>query len=99
MKIRDLTPVPQFGVGGTDLGIPVRMPTGEIGFFFGDTFAENRVGGPGWRSPVLLYSHTHDLDDGGAISPRGRGAIPRNSCGTTRTTTRSSARCSRPTRS
>ncbi|ABH00185.1 possible secreted protein (plasmid) [Rhodococcus jostii RHA1] len=64
MKIRDLTPVPQFGVGGTDLGIPVRMPTGEIGFFFGDTFAENRVGGPGWRSPVLLYSHTHDLDDG-----------------------------------
>ncbi|MGV9868778.1 DUF4185 domain-containing protein [Rhodococcus koreensis] len=64
MKITDLTPVPQFGVGGTDLGIPIRLPGNDIGFFFGDTFLENGVGGPGWRSPVLLYSDTHDLDHG-----------------------------------
>jgi hypothetical protein len=45
-----------FGVGGTDLGIPVRQPDGQIAYVFGDTFEEDRAGGPGWRSPVLLRS-------------------------------------------
>ncbi len=47
-----------FGVGGTDLGIPVRQPDGQIAYVFGDTFEEDRAGGPGWRSPVLLRSPT-----------------------------------------
>ncbi len=46
----------QFGVGGTDLGIPVRQPNGQIAYIFGDTFDQDRAGGPGWRSPVLLRS-------------------------------------------
>src|SRR5690606_9770062 len=29
----------QFGVGGTDLGIAVRQPNGQIAYIFGDTFA------------------------------------------------------------
>lgn len=45
-----------FGVGGTDLGIPVRQPDGQIAYIFGDTFEGDGVGGPGWRSPVLLRS-------------------------------------------
>ncbi len=45
-----------FGVGGTDLGIPVRQPDGQIAYIFGDTFDNDTVGGPGWRSPVLLRS-------------------------------------------
>jgi len=43
-----------FGVGGTDLGIAVRQPDGQIAYIFGDTFENDGVGGPGWRSPVLL---------------------------------------------
>lgn len=46
----------QWGVGGTDLGIPVRQPDGKIAYIFGDTFENDGVGGPGWRSPVLLRS-------------------------------------------
>jgi len=42
--------------GGTDLGIPVRQPDGQIAYIFGDTFENDGVGGPGWRSPVLLRS-------------------------------------------
>jgi len=57
-KIKDLTgpgtTSKTFGVGGTDLGIPVRQPNGQIAFIFGDTFENDGVGGPGWRSPVLL---------------------------------------------
>ncbi|MEJ7729107.1 MAG: DUF4185 domain-containing protein [Polyangiaceae bacterium] len=45
-----------FGVGGTDLGIPVRQPDGTIAYIFGDTFESDGVGGPGWRAPVLLRS-------------------------------------------
>lgn len=59
-KICDLTgpgtSAKQFGVGGTDLGIPVRQPNGKIAYIFGDTFENDTVGGPGWRSPVLLRS-------------------------------------------
>jgi hypothetical protein len=54
----------RFGVGGTDLGIPVRQPDGRIAYIFGDTFEQDTVGGPGWRSPVLLRSNP-GLDDRG----------------------------------
>ncbi|WP_418344920.1 DUF4185 domain-containing protein [Rhodococcus pyridinivorans] len=50
------TSAEQFGVGGTDLGIPVKLPDGSTAFVFGDTFEQFTVGGPGWRSPVLLRS-------------------------------------------
>lgn len=59
-KIKDLTGTQsssgQFGVGGTDLGIAVRQPNGKVAYIFGDTFEQDTVGGPGWRSPVLLRS-------------------------------------------
>jgi hypothetical protein len=59
-KVKDLTGTAsssgQFGVGGTDLGIPVRQPDGKIAYIFGDTFEQDGVGGPGWRAPVLLRS-------------------------------------------
>lgn len=67
-KIRDLTgpgtSAEAWGVGGTDLGIPVRQPDGKIAYIFGDTFDEHGVGGPGWRSPVLLRSEPGGLDEG-----------------------------------
>ncbi len=67
-KIKDLTgpetSAAQFGVGGTDLGIPVRQPDGQIAYIFGDTFEQNGVGGPGWRSPVLLRSAPGELAEG-----------------------------------
>ncbi len=59
-KIKDLTgsgtSSAPFGVGGTDLGIAVRQPNGQIAYIFGDTFEQDGVGGPGWRAPVLLRS-------------------------------------------
>lgn len=67
-KVRDLTgpgtSSKSFGVGGTDLGIPVRQPDGKIAYIFGDTFEQDGVGGPGWRSPVLLRSEAGDLSSG-----------------------------------
>lgn len=67
-KIKDLTGLQtssgQFSVGGTDLGIPVRQPDGKIAYIFGDTFATDGVGGPDWRSPVLLRSEPGNLDAG-----------------------------------
>ncbi len=67
-KIRDLTgpgtSAKQWGVGGTDLGIPVRQPDGRIAYIFGDTFDNDGVGGPGWRSPVLLRSEPGGLAAG-----------------------------------
>lgn len=67
-KIRDLTgpgtSSKQWGVGGTDLGIPVRQPDGKIAYIFGDTFENDGVGGPGWRSPVLLRSEPGGLEAG-----------------------------------
>lgn len=60
IKVRDLTgpgtSAKQFGVGGTDLGIAVRTADGRNSFIFGDTFESDAVGGPGWRSPVMLKS-------------------------------------------
>ncbi len=55
-----------FGVGGTDLGIPVRQPNGQIAYIFGDTFDQDLAGGPGWRSPVLLRS-APGLDGNGIV--------------------------------
>ncbi|NLU81289.1 DUF4185 domain-containing protein [Rhodococcus sp. HNM0569] len=44
----------RWGVRGTDLGVPVELADGRIGYFFGDTFASAHAGGRGWRSPVML---------------------------------------------
>lgn len=67
-KIKDLTGTPdthRFGLGGTDLGIFCRTPKrGLILAVFGDSFELNQVGGPGWRSPVALFSKTQNLDEG-----------------------------------
>lgn len=57
-----------WGVGGTDLGFPVRLRDGRFGFFFGDTFESLAPGGPGWRSPVMLRSTTTNLDQGIAFN-------------------------------
>lgn len=46
----------QWHVNGTDLGIPFLLGDDSVGFLFGDTFDAPGVGGPGWRSPVLLRS-------------------------------------------
>lgn len=59
-KVRDLTGrthTGEFGIGGTDLGIVVTMPNGELLCVFGDTFEQDTVGGPGWRSPVGLVGY------------------------------------------
>ena len=53
----------QYGIGATDLGIPVRTPDGRMLFMFGDTWADG-VGGTNWRSPVALYSSTTNLAAG-----------------------------------
>lgn len=60
----DMQPCRDFGVCGTDLGIPFTLPNGSIGYLFGDTFV---VAGPHipnlepgsdeWRSPVMLRSN------------------------------------------
>lgn len=57
-KIKDLTGpgcTDRFGVGGTDLGATVAAPDGRLVSVFGDTFERAGVGGPGWRSPVVLF--------------------------------------------
>ncbi len=57
-KIKDLTGpgcTDRFGIGGTDLGATVAAPDGRLVSVFGDTFDEAGVGGPGWRSPVVLF--------------------------------------------
>lgn len=67
-KIKDLTGTKTssgtFGVGGTDLGVPIRQPNGKIAFIFGDTFDKDGTGGSGWRAPVLLRSEPGNLDQG-----------------------------------
>lgn len=60
----DMQPCTDFGVCGTDLGIPFVLPNNSIGYLFGDTFV---VAGPHipnlppgsdeWRSPVMLRSN------------------------------------------
>jgi Domain of unknown function (DUF4185) len=60
VKVADLTgpatSSAKFGVGGADLGIAVRLANGRTGFIFGDSFENAGVGGPGWRSPIMLRS-------------------------------------------
>ena len=54
-----------FGVGGTDLGMPVRQPDGNVAYIFGDTFSCDGVGCGDWRAPVLLRSSPGlHLEDG-----------------------------------
>jgi hypothetical protein len=58
-KIKDLTGpghTDRFGVGGTDLGVTATAPDGRLVSVFGDTFEQPGVGGPGWRSPVVLFA-------------------------------------------
>lgn len=58
-KIADLTGpghTDRFGIGGTDLGILATAPDGRLVAVFGDTFERAGVGGPGWRSPVVLFA-------------------------------------------
>src|SRR5262249_27371376 len=59
----DGTSSTQFGVNGTDLGIPYAMGDGSVGYLFGDSFSTPGVGGPNWRSPVLLRSNSKVGDD------------------------------------
>lgn len=47
----------QFGVAGTDLGIPFTLENGSTGFLFGDTFSGRDPGSPDWRSNVMLRSN------------------------------------------
>ena len=57
-KVKDLTGpghTDVFGIGGTDLGATVLAPDGRLVSVFGDTFEQAGVGGPGWRSPVVLF--------------------------------------------
>ncbi|MQA16295.1 MAG: DUF4185 domain-containing protein [Pseudonocardiaceae bacterium] len=57
-KVKDLTGpghTDRFGVGGTDLGATAAAPDGRLVSVFGDTFEQAGVGGPGWRSPVVLF--------------------------------------------
>lgn len=64
-KIKDLNPTVG-RIDGSDLAIPFRMPSGEIGFGWGDTFQAGGPWGPpmqglyNWRSPCLTRSDTHD---------------------------------------
>src|ERR687893_3235326 len=58
-KLRDLTGpgyTDAFGIGCTDLGAAATAPDGRIVAVFGDTFEVAGVGGPGWRSPVVLFA-------------------------------------------
>jgi hypothetical protein len=58
VKVKNLTGpghTDRFHVGGTDLGATATAPDGRLVSVFGDTFANAGVGGPGWRSPVVLF--------------------------------------------
>lgn len=58
-KVKDLTGpghTDEFGIGGTDLGATALAPDGRLVSVFGDTFERAGVGGPGWRSPVVLFA-------------------------------------------
>ncbi len=57
-KVKDLTGpghTDRFGIGGTDLGVMATAPDGRLVAVLGDTFEHTGVGGPGWRSPVVLF--------------------------------------------
>ena len=62
-KVKDLNPTRVGRLGGTDLGIPFAA-FGDVGFEFGDSFDGDRpavASGPDWRSPVILWSKSHDV--------------------------------------
>ena len=65
VKIKDLTgpgtSAQQFGIGGTDLGIATDLRDGQVRYTLGDTFDQMGVGGPGWRSPVILKDAKQNL--------------------------------------
>lgn len=66
-KITDLTGpghTDRFSVGGTDLGVTVAAPDGRLVSVFGDTFEKAGVGGPGWRSPVVLFADPASVGTG-----------------------------------
>ena len=68
-KVCDLTGpglTDRFGVGGTDLGATVAAPDGRVVSVFGDTFESAGVGGPGWRSPVVLFADPDSVSTGRA---------------------------------
>ncbi len=75
-KVKDLTGpghTDRFGIGGTDLGVTVAAPDGRLVAVFGDTFENAGVGGPGWRSPVVLFGDPATVRSGiewtGAAGP------------------------------
>ncbi len=66
-KLRDLTGpgiTDEYGVGGTDLGAATTAPDGRIVAVFGDTFESREAGGPGWRSPVILFGDPGSVRSG-----------------------------------
>ncbi|MER5388667.1 DUF4185 domain-containing protein [Saccharopolyspora sp. NPDC002686] len=76
-KVKDLTGpgiTDSFGVGGTDLGVTAIAPDGRLVSVFGDTFEQAGVGGPGWRSPVVLFGDPATARSGirwtGSTGPR-----------------------------
>ena len=75
-KLRDLTGpghTDEYGIGGTDLGAAATAPDGRIVAVFGDTFESKEAGGPGWRSPVILFGDPDSVRSGlrwtGAAGP------------------------------
>jgi Domain of unknown function (DUF4185) len=79
-KIADLTgPVltDAFGVGGTDLGTMTVAPDGRLVAVFGDTFDDAGVGGPGWRSPVVLFADPRSATSPGGLLWTGSGGDPK----------------------
>lgn len=59
----DMQPCHDFGVCGTDLGIPFKLPNGSVAYLLGDTFVvagphidDLPPGGDKWRSPVMIRS-------------------------------------------
>lgn len=73
-KVADLTGpghTDRFGVGGTDLGACALAPDGRIVAVFGDTFEHAGVGGPGWRSPVVLFADPASVPTGLAWTASG----------------------------
>lgn len=67
-KVKDLTGpgiTDRFGIGGTDLGVLEVAPDGRLVAVFGDTFERAGVGGPGWRSPVVLFADPATATKGG----------------------------------
>jgi hypothetical protein len=66
-KISDLTGpghTDHVGIGGTDLGVSTLAPDGALVAAFGDTFDGAGVGGPGWRSPVVLRGDAPSVPSG-----------------------------------